>query len=113
VEFQQQVNAALRILQGIEEGSMSAADSAQLVEDADPALVYLLFTWLRHRYPASDPASEGVLGRLVAVSNRGSVAGKMKDGAKDPVVQWFEDDYSYRDLGSRDFVALIVEKLEG
>lgn len=113
MEFQQQTNAALRILQGIEDGSMSAADSAQLVEDADPALVYLLFTWLRNRYPASDPASEAVLGRLVAISNRGSVAAKMKAGQKDPVVEWFEDEYSYRDLGSREFVALIIEKLEG
>ena len=29
---------------------MSATDSLGLVEAADPALVYLIFTWLRKRY---------------------------------------------------------------
>lgn len=112
MEFQQQTQAALRILEGIEQGTMSAADSARLVEDADPALVYLLFTWLRNRYRSSDPASDAVLGRLVAVSNNAAVAAKMKAGQSDPVVEWFEDEYSYRDLGSREFVTLVVEKLE-
>ncbi len=112
MEFVQQTKAALRILEGIEQGSMSAADSSELVEKADPALVYLIFTWLRQRY-ANDPASEAVLGRLAAVSNHGGVAKKMKDGHADPVVAWFEDEHSYRDLAAREFVTLIVEKLEG
>ena len=113
MEFVQQQKAALRILDGIEQGTMSASDSAQLVDDADPALVYLLFTWLRNRYGASDPAADAVLGRLRAVSQLGTIAKKMKDGQSDPVVEWFEDEHSYRDLGSKEFVAIIVEKLEG
>ncbi len=111
--FEQATKAALRILEGIEAGTMSTADSLQLVDEADPALVYLIFTWLRTRYGASDPAGEAVLGRLVAVSKLGNVAAKMKAGQADPVVAWFEDEHSYRDLGSREFVELIVEKLEG
>src|SRR6267142_730868 len=104
--------AALRILEGIEEGTMSANDSFALVEDADPALVYLIFTWLRKRY-ADHPNSDAVIGRLLAISNRGSVPKKMKEGQADPVIQWFEESYSYRDLGSKEFVELIIDKLEG
>ncbi len=110
--FEQQQRAALRILEGIEEGTMSAADSYALVEDADPALVYLIFTWLRKRY-AEHVNADAVIGRLVAVSDRGSVPGKMKEGQADPVVEWFEDGYSYRELGSKEFIELIVDKLEG
>lgn len=111
--FDQETKAALRILEGIEEGTMSSADSFALVDEADPALVYLIFTWLRNHYGPSHAASDAVLGRLLAISNRPSIAKKMKEGQADPVVAWFEDGYSYRELGSKEFVTLIVEKLEG
>lgn len=111
--FEQEQRAALRILQGIEEGTLSASESAALVEDADPALVYLLFTWLRHHYKPDDAAAEAVLGRLLALSSRPAVAKLVKEGQGDPVVEWFEEAYSYRKLGSSEFVELIVQKLEG
>ncbi|MBS1122116.1 MAG: hypothetical protein H6Q90_4344 [Deltaproteobacteria bacterium] len=111
--LEQEQKAALRILEGIEEGTMSSADSFALVEDADPALIYLIFTYLRKKYGPDHPAAEGVIGRLVALSNRGSVPKKMKEGQEDPVVEWFEDTYSYRDLGSKEFIELVIEKLEG
>ena len=110
--LEQEQQAALRILEGIEEGTMSASDSLALVEAADPALVYLIFTWLRKRY-ADHPNSEAVLGRLLAISNRGPVSKMMKEGQADPVVQWFEESYSYRQLESKEFIELIIEKLEG
>lgn len=103
----------MRILQGLEEGTMSSADSFALVEDADPALVYLIFTWIRRRY-ADHPNADAVIGRLLAVTTRDpSVARKMKEGQADPVVAWFEEEYSYRELGAEEFIALVVEKLEG
>ena len=110
--LEQEQRAALRILEGIEEGTMSASDSFALVEDADPALVYLIFTWLRKRY-ADHANSDAVIGRLLAISNRGKVPKMMKEGQADAVVQWFEESYSYRDLGSKEFIELIIEKLEG
>ncbi|MBA2544954.1 MAG: hypothetical protein H0V17_35250 [Deltaproteobacteria bacterium] len=111
--FEQEQKAALRILEGIENGTMSAADSSALVEEADPTLVYLIFTWLRAHYGPDDPASDAVIGRLVAISNRPAVAKLAKVGQTDPVVEWFEDAYSYRKLGSKEFIELVVEKLEG
>ena len=93
---------------------MSPADSFNLIEEADPTLVYFIFTWLRKWYPPSHPASEAVMGRLVELCNRyPAVTRKAKQGESDSIVEWFEDAYAYRDLRSREFVALIVEKLEG
>ena len=113
MEFPQQTMAARRLLDGIEQGTMSRTESFELVEAADPALVYLIFTWIRHRYGSSDPASDAVLGRLLEVSNLGPVAAKMKAGHLDPVVQWFEGEYEYRSFGAAEFVTLVIEKLEG
>ncbi len=111
--FDQERKAALRILEGIEGGMMSSADSFALVDEADPALIYLIFSWLRAKYSASHPASDAILGRLGEISNRGSVAKMMKEGQADAVVQWFEENYNYRDLGANEFIELIIEKLEG
>ena len=110
--FEQEQRAALRILEGIEEGSMSATESTALVEEADPALIYLIFTWLRKRY-ANHENSDAVIGRVVAISSRGSVAKMMKEGEADSVVQWFDETYSYRDLDKKAFIELVIEKLEG
>jgi hypothetical protein len=55
-----------------------------------------------------------VIGRLLAISDRYPEVGKkMKEGQEDPVVEWFEDGYTYRDLAAKDFIELIIEKLEG
>ena len=92
---------------------MSAADSFALVDEADPALVYLIFTWLRKRY-ADHVNADAVIGRLLAISNRyTAVTKKMNEGKADAVVQWFEENYSYKDLGKAEFIELIIEKLEG
>lgn len=109
--YEQQQRAALRIIEGVEEGQMSAGDLLSLVEETDPALVYLLFTWLRKRY-ADHPNADAVIGRLVAISDRGAVPALVKAGREDPVVEWFEDGYGYRDLDAQQFVELIVDKLE-
>lgn len=112
--FEHEKSQALRILEGIEQGSMSAAESFQLLEEADPALVYFILTWLRKRYSANHPAAEGVIGRIVELCGRyPAVTRQAKEGASDSVVTWFEDAYAYRNLDSHEFVDLIVEKLEG
>jgi len=37
----------------------------------------------------------------------------MKEGQADPVVEWFEDEHTYTQFRPREFIELIVEKLEG
>ncbi len=103
---------ARRIFDAVEEGKLSTSDALAVVEAADPALVYLTFTWLRKRY-ADHPNSDSVIGRIVEISGRGSVPKIMKEGQADVVSRWFEETYNYKDLERDAFIELIVEKLEG
>lgn len=112
--FAQEQREALHLLHGIENGTLSTVDAAHLIGEADPALVYFIITWLRSRYGADHPAAEGVLGRIVELTNgHPSVQAKMREGKADPVVTWFEEEHTYRMLGDMEFIELIVEKLEG
>jgi len=113
MEFQQETREALYLLRGIENGTLATTDAVRLVEQADPALVYLLFTWLRDRYGGGHPAAEGVLGRVVEITERSSrVTGMMRAGQADPIVTWFEEVHEYRGFDAESFVRLVVEKLE-
>ena len=110
--FELEQRQALHLLEGIENGTLSATEAGSLIDDADPALVYFIVTWLRSRYK-DHPAAEGVIGRLVELtSGTSTVNAKMREGKGDPIVGWFEDEYSYRDFGAREFIALVVDKLE-
>ena len=110
--FEYEQRQAQRMLSGIEMGSMNAADSFALLEEADPTLVYFLITWLRVRY-AHDPVAEGVIGRVVEICTKyPTVTQMMKTGQADVLVTWFEDIYEYRDLTSDELIRIVVEKLE-
>jgi len=112
--FEQEQREALYLLEGIENGTVRTADAAHIISQADPALVYFVLTWIRQRYSGDHPAAEGVLGRIVELTSRHpSVKAKMREGKADPIVGWFEEEHGYRDLQRNEFVALIVEKLEG
>lgn len=110
--FERQNAAAMRILDGLESGSMSTADSVAALEEADPALVYLIFTWIRRRY-SDHPSGDAIIARLVAVADKSPEIGKlMKEGQHDPVVEWFEEEHQYKLLNAREFIELVVDKLE-
>ena len=114
MDFDYEKRVAKRLLAAVEDGILSTSDAKPLYEEADPALVYLLFAWLRARYPSHHADSDGVLGRILALCQTSpKVARHLRNGEKDPIVGWFEETYSYRDLERDDFIACIVEKLEG
>ena len=105
---------ARRLLGAWEDGKLGARDTFNLVEKADPTLVYFVFTWLRAWYPSSHPASDGVLSRMGELCSQFPKAARMaQNGKKDPLVEWFEDAYGYRDFRADEFIDLVVEKLEG
>ena len=105
---------AAHLLSLVEDGSRSTAQIRPLYEEADPALVYLLFAWLRARYGADHPAAAGVIGRIVALCRASpAVARKARAGERDAIASWFEETHEYRDFDRDDFISLIVEKLEG
>jgi len=112
--FNMEKAAARRLLGALEDAKLGTSDTFRLVEKADPALVYFVFTWLRARYPSSHPASDAVLGRMGELCSRYPKAARMaQDGKEDPIVEWFEDAYNYRDFQAAEFIDLVVEKLEG
>ena len=112
--FENEKRNAARLLGALENGNLSLAHTIPLLRAADPALIYFIFAWLRVRYHAGRPASEGVLGRIVGVcSDDSTVAQKARSGETDPIVEWFEETYDYRNFNRDEFVSLIIEKLEG
>ena len=114
MSFLYEKRAAARLLDALENGTLSADDTRPLAEEADPALVYLIFAFLRARYHSGHPASDGVLGRIVDLCSLSpAVARKAKAGERDAIVAWFEESYDYRDMDRDDFVDEVVEKLEG
>lgn len=113
-EFAEEKNQALAMLMGIVDGTMMPDESHELLDQADPALVYFLFKWIKKYYNGEREDSEGVRARLSDVKNSfRSLTRKAKDGEMDPIVEWFEGTYRYRELDPVAFVDLVIEKLEG
>ena len=114
MEFEREKREARRLLDALDQGTQGASATWSMVEEADPALVHFVFSWLRANYPATHPASDAILGRLAELCTRFPKAVRIANqGAEDPVVEWFEDAYAYQDLDAAEFIDLVVEKLEG
>lgn len=112
--FEHETRIYAHLLAALEDGVLSTSDTRMKYEEADPAMVALYFGWLRAHYHPGHSAAEGVLGRIVDLCNASPKVARMaREGAKDPIVEWFEDTYDYRDLDRQEFVATVVEKLEG
>jgi hypothetical protein len=106
---------AIRLLHGLENGGMSAADAGALGAALDPVLVYVIVRYLRDVYPASNPAANAVLDRVVAMTAAWpELVAKSKQGEDDVVSEWFESEYSFGDFRDRgeQLIELIVDKLE-
>lgn len=113
MSFDLEKRNAAHLLAMVENGSHSTSQMTQLYEDADPALIYLLFAWLRARY-LNHSAAEGVFGRIMDLCQSSPiVARKLKAGEQDAIVRFFEESYDYRDVERDEFISVIVEKLEG
>jgi len=107
--------SAVRLLTGLENGNLSAADATIMAEDLDPVLVYVIVNFLRAIHPASDPAATPVLERVVRLtSGHPAVVSKYQEGEQDPISRWFEGDHEYREFLGResDLIELIVDKIE-
>jgi hypothetical protein len=114
MSFDYEKRCAARLLSAIENGNLPPDQTLPLLNDADPALVYFIFAWLRVRYHAGHSASDGVLGRIVHLCQESPKVARMaQTGEKDPIVVWFEETHEYRDFDRTEFISMIVEKLEG
>lgn len=93
---------ALRLPRGLDDSRMTASEGAFLAQDLDPVLVYVILRYLRDVYPASNPAANAVLDRVVALTSTWpGIVGKSKEGEQDPVSMWFTTEYSFGDFRGR------------
>ncbi len=106
---------AERLLEGLENGGLSAIAAATLAEQLDPVIVYVIVSYLREIHPASDPAATAVLERVVRLTSTSpALIRKHREGGQDPVARWFESEYTYRAFRGRasEMLLLIVDKIE-
>ena len=109
------LDTALRLLRGLEDGGLQAAEARILAEDLDPVLVYVIVRYLREVYPASNPAATAVLDRVVALTSAWpGLVGKSKEGERDPISSWFTSEHSFGEFRGRSsaMLEIIVDKLE-
>jgi len=110
-----QRDAAIRLLDGLENGRMSAADAVIVAVDLDPVLVYTIVSFLRAVYPATDPAATAVLERVVRLTSASPAILRLhREGGQDPVSHWFESEHAYAAFRGRgaEMLALLVDKLD-
>ena len=109
------INLALRLLSGLEDGGMAASEAAVIAEDLDPVLVFFIVRFLRSAYPASSPAAQAVLERVVELTSAyPAIVGKSREGESDPVSHWFASEYTFGDFRGRgaELIEMIVDKPE-
>jgi hypothetical protein len=106
---------AERLLAGLESGSMDTGTAQTIAEDLDPVMIYVIVSFLRATYPASDPAATPVLERVVAMTSKDqAIIRNCKLGEQDPISRWFQSEYSFKEFRGRgpELIALITDKLE-
>lgn len=112
--FEREKQEALGILLGIVHGLAEPDETNAALDEADPALVYFLFKYIKKHFHRDHPDNEVVRGRLSAVTNQyRGLTRRAKSGEEDPIVEWFEGNYRYDELGPDEFIDLVIEKLEG
>lgn len=109
-------NETVRLLRGLEDGTLKSQDAYQIASKRDPIMLYFVLRYLREKHPASSPQSTGVNQRLLELSGTyPDVVAMAKKGEKDAMREWFDDTYAMREFfsDSEKFVDLIIDKLEG
>ena len=107
---------AIYVLEGIEDNKLDHEKVAKYIMDLDPVIVYFILRVLREKYPASNPASTGVLERLVNVLNtHPEVLKRSRAGEKDAVTEWFLESYELRSYFSKteELFQMLNDKIDG
>lgn len=111
-----EIQESLRLLRGLESGTLTTGDAFNIAEERDPVLVYFILRYLREKYPPSQPTSAGVVQRVIDLTRGYEEIVKMaKKGEKDPLREWFDDAYGMREFFDRDaeLIEMIVDKIDG
>ena len=106
---------SLRLLAGLENGSLPTEDAYAIAQDLDPVLVHFIVRFLRDTYPASDPAATSVLDRVLKLTSfHPNFIERCKEGEEDSVTEWFVGEYSFQGFRGRgpELIELVVDKLD-
>ena len=109
------ISEAMRLLEGLENGTMDTAAAYLLIEKQDPIVVYFIIRYLREKYKKMGDQSSGVLNRLVELSSTYTEIVKIsRDGEKDIMREWFDETYKISDFYNdpEGYITIIIEKLE-
>jgi hypothetical protein len=102
-------------LDAIENGSANAATIYKSASELDPVSLYFIFRYIREIYTPNNPASMGVMERMVELTKTyDDLVKTAKKGEKDSICEWFDDTYRIKDFQGRphELLELIVEKIE-
>jgi len=104
---------AIDLIEKIEDGRMSSSDAYMIIERLDPLLAYFCLRFLREKY-SHQSGSAAINCITEIVSTYEDVKKMMKEGAADPMNEWFDDGYTVREYSADPdgYVDLIIEKLE-
>lgn len=103
-------------LDSIENGTATPATIHKTASQLDPVSIYFIFRYIREIYTPTNPASTGVMERMVELTKTYDDLVKLaKKGEKDSIREWFDETYSIREFQNRpnELMELIVEKIEG
>ena len=114
LEFEAEKLEALSILMGIVQGTMSTQECFELLDPADPTLVYFILKYIKKHYHRDHDDYDVVRSRLKDLKNSyRSLTRKAKTGEEAPIVEWFEGNYRYSEIAPEVFIDMIIDKLEG
>lgn len=106
----------VRFLTGLETGNLPSSDLFAISENFDPILVFFVIKHLRTVYKPGHPDAIGVSQRILELSQTyDSIVKAIKDGEKDPLNEWFDDDLNPNQYQNdpETFIDILVEKIEG
>lgn len=111
-----QHDEALRLLKGLEDGTLDTTTAYNIIAKQDAVLVYFIFRYLREKHKKVSEISSGVLQRLVELTQSYEVVVEIcQEGERDLMREWFDDTYKMKNYFSdpEGFLELIIDKLEG
>ncbi len=114
--MEHEIREGLRLLKGLEDGKITSADAYNVAGKQDPVLVYFVLRFLREKYPAGNPTSEGVVSRMVELTSTYPDLVRMsKKGENDVIAEWFNESYALSEYydDQEQLISLLVEKIEG
>ena len=115
MDMNSQIRESVRFLEGLEAGTLSTGDAFIVLDQLDDVLINLMFNYFRKKASRDPDQYGGLTERLLDLSSTyPELITRMNNGAKDPVVEWFMETYSFNSFYNEpeEFITIIVEKLE-